>query len=396
MRKFFSKRSIFSSFVSIVLSVAFVASVAFAASTISTNIQTDGTLAVTGASTFTGVGTFNGQLQASSTALFGGNVTVYNATVGLGHATTTALGNFTADGIIIDNGQLQASSTALFGGAVTTYGSDTLGAAAGTGTLTINDGTIAYGNVATSTIVAANLNAWTIATSSAVIPFLKFNTSNYRIGIGTSTPGATFSVAGDGLYTGNLTVSGTFSPTQTTATSFTVTNLTLLNGQLQASSTALFGGAVTVYNATLGLGNATTTAAGNISTAGTLTVTGLTTLNGQLQASSTALFGGAVTVYNSVLGLGNATTSAAGNFGTMGFIGAGTTSPTTLELSADGSATTTISAVSSVATKGGCIQLKNASSTALYRMYLNTGGGTATTTTNGVGYIAVWEPGSCK
>ena len=354
-----------------ILAVSIVAMAVDASTTISTNITTGGTLSVTGASTLTGAATFAADV--------------------------------------------------------------TLGDAAGDA-LTINSNSITYANAATSTIVSSNLGALAVATTSATVPFLRFDTSNSRIGIGTTSPGATFSVAGDGLYTGNLTVSGTFSSTQTSATAFTVTNLTLLNGQLQATSTALFGGAVTIYNSVLGLGNATTTAAGNISTLGTLSVTSqlqasstalfgsnVTVYNailglghatttalgnfttdgiiidiGQFQASSTALFGSNVTVYNAILGLGNATTTAAGNFCTLGKICVGTSSPTTLELSAQGSATTTVAAFSSGTRVGGCIQMTGSDGT-MYRMYIGAGGGVATTTPSGLsGYIAVWEAGSCK
>ena len=90
------------------------------------------------------------------------------------------------------------------------------------------------------------------------------------------------------------------------------------------------------------------------------------------------------------------TTATTGSFGTLGNIGAGTTTPTTLELSAQGSATTTVGVFSSGTRVGGCIQLQ-ATNGALYRMYVNPDDVATTTSINGhTGIIAVWQAGSCK
>src|SRR3989344_6000268 len=67
-----------------------------------------------------------------------------------------------------------------------------------TGTLTIGGATITHSVAATTSILADGANSWAIATSSANIPFVKYNTSTYRIGISTTTPGATFTVGGAG------------------------------------------------------------------------------------------------------------------------------------------------------------------------------------------------------
>ena len=141
---------------------------------------------------------------------------------------------------------------------------------------------------------------------------------------------------------------------------------------------------------------ASTTISTNISTGGTLSVTGASTFTGigtfagQLQASSTSLFGGAVTAYSTlavtsdfnVNGLAT-TTASTGNFGTLGKIGVGTTSPTTLEISAQGAGTTTIAAFSSGSSKGSCLQLQGPNGN-LYRLYATTTG------------PAIIEIGSCK
>lgn len=63
--------------------------------------------------------------------------------------------------------------------------------------ITINAGTFAFGNVSTTTF-ASSANAMNFATSSANIPLFKFDTTNTRVGLGTSTPGAAFVVQGEG------------------------------------------------------------------------------------------------------------------------------------------------------------------------------------------------------
>ena len=70
----------------------------------------------------------------------------------------------------------------------------------------LNAASLIHNNVGTTTLVAADKNSWNVATTSAGIPFVKYDTSNYRIGIGTSTPGRTFSVAGEGYFQNALSV----------------------------------------------------------------------------------------------------------------------------------------------------------------------------------------------
>lgn len=81
--------------------VLLIGQVAGASSTISTNISTGGTLTVTGASTLTG------EVQASSTALFGGTSTFYGNVVYDKAATTTVTYNqaginYDSDTFVID------------------------------------------------------------------------------------------------------------------------------------------------------------------------------------------------------------------------------------------------------------------------------------------------------
>ncbi|MFY9463435.1 MAG: hypothetical protein WAP52_04625, partial [Candidatus Sungiibacteriota bacterium] len=64
------------------------------------------------------------------------------------------------------------------------------------GDISIAGGDLIFGNLATTSIVASKVNAFSIATSTTAIPFMTFDTANYRIGIGTITPSATLSIAG--------------------------------------------------------------------------------------------------------------------------------------------------------------------------------------------------------
>lgn len=146
-----------------------------------------------------------------------------------------------------------------------------------------------------------------------------------------------------------------------------------------------------------------TTISTDIDTGGALTVAGAGTFNGNVTlgnaASDVIIITGnasttnALTVGGALYAVGDAsvggyatTTASTGNIGTVGKIGAGTTSPTTLELTAQSSATTTIGAFSSGTRIGGCIQLTGTDGV-LYRVY-------ATTTASKSPLY--YEPGSCK
>ena len=130
----------------------------------------------------------------------------------LATTTTTSLLKFNSTATRFGVSSSTPSATFSVGGDVA-LGNDS------THTVTMNGGTLAFGNVSTTTIPTGNANAWNIATSSANIPLMKFDTSNYRVGIGTSSPAALFSVGGNaigsrGFYvssTGNVGI-GTTSP----------------------------------------------------------------------------------------------------------------------------------------------------------------------------------------
>lgn len=129
--------------------------------------------------------TTTGALEITGSAYFAGDLSVADdATIasglGVGIATSTT-GNF------------EITGSALFGDAAGDL-------------VMLNAANVIYNNAGTTTIPAANKNSWIIATSSANIPFVRYDTSNYRVGVGTSTPGATFSVAGNAYVQGNLSV----------------------------------------------------------------------------------------------------------------------------------------------------------------------------------------------
>lgn len=388
MRYFFIKRNILSSIVSIVLSVAFVASVTFASSTISTNISTGGTLSVTGASTFTGVGTFNGQLQASSTALFGGNVTTY-AGVTIGSATVIN----SLDGTILFKAQT-SDPTGVTQGTIYYNSTDKV--------LKLFDGTNWFTTGTTTSGISlsgARLQLANLATQYLTIGTSSQNSSGNAV----ATFAATTTASVPLVLSGILSQTGHLFDIRDDANA----NLIYVTsaGALFASSTVQATGALTAYGAvTLGdnavdaitiTGNATTTnslsVGGNFFVGGHSTTTGSTGAFITLGNATTSAFyaGGGLTVN------GLATTSSTGNLGVMGKIGAGTTTPTTLELSAEGAGTTTIAAYASTAAKGGCIQLEGTNDV-MYRTYVGAGGLATTTPSGAAGFLAVWEVGSCK
>ncbi|HEY4499054.1 MAG TPA: hypothetical protein VJH94_03255 [Candidatus Paceibacterota bacterium] len=339
-----------------------VAMVAYASTTISTDISTDGNLTVTGTSGLTGVVTITGAVKAYS-----------GLTVGTGTTVNTLDGTIlfkaqTSDPTGVTEGTLYYNSTSkvlkLFDGTNWfTTGTTTSGISLSGARLQLADLATQY--LALGTTTQQGLSMVTLeATSTAAIPLSLVARNSQTADIL------------DVLSAGSA-------------------KLLYINasGGLFGSSTLQVTGAVTTYGATT-LGDAagdTVTLTGNASALGTLNVTGLTTLG---FASTSALSLNGTTANLMVNGMAT-TTASTGDFGTMGKIGAGTTTPTTLELSAEGSATTTIGAFSTTALTGGCIQLE-ATDGNMYRMYLNATDVATTTSTGHQGIVAIWELGSCK
>lgn len=376
MRKFISRSNFVSTSLSIVLSFVFVASVVFASTTISSNIQTDGTLAVTGVSTFTG------QLQASSTALFGSSVTAYtgltvgSATVANALDGTILLKAQTSDPAGVTQGTFYYNSTSKVlkmydGTSWFTVGTTTSGISLTGGRLQLGDLTTQYLTLGTTTQQASGQALVTLeATTTTSIPLV-------LVGYNGQT-GNLFSIRNAGstklLYVNSA--GGIFG-----SSTLQVTGAVINYGNATSSSNLYVGSTLTVS------GNATTTSAGAISAQGNLTVVGLTSMS---NATSSSLYAsGTFTVG------GNATTTSAGALSIQGKFGVGTSTAPTSEISADGVATTTIAAFSSTSLVGGCIQLKGTNGTT-YRMYVANGEPATTTPSGKVGFLAVWEVGSCK
>lgn len=274
MQKVFRSRS-YRYITTLVLGASLAVGASVWATSVGTNVSVSGTLAVTGATTLDGnttlgnastdVNLFTGTLQASTTALFTGNVTTY------GDAT---FGNASTD-VNLFTGTLQASTTALFSGAVTTY----VGVTAN-GAVTINQ----------------NL---TVATSTLFV-----GSENGRVGIGTTTPGATLSVSGLGTGVTSLLLSGINTIYASSSTSTIQSAVNGLSFATSLTATPLL--SLDSTNARLGVGTGTPMSTfsvqGNSLISGTATVGNLVATNTLtvLDATSTNL---AASNYASTSGL---------------------------------------------------------------------------------------------
>lgn len=169
------------------------------ATSIGSNITSSGSISANGTFSATGLSTLSGGILVNNSTSTVTWLTTINATST--NATSTNLyvsGLFNADGssntfTALMSTSTQATSTYL---GVTTHAS--------TSALRVSNGvtfdglSFTYTNISTTTI-ATNANAHAYATSSASIPLVKYDASNTRIGISTTTPGATLAVGGDGF-----------------------------------------------------------------------------------------------------------------------------------------------------------------------------------------------------
>ena len=273
-----------------------------------------------------------GALEITASAYFAGDLSVGDDTtftggVGVGIATST-------------NGVLETAGNVLFGDASTDL-------------VMFNSASLIFNNAGTSTIPSANLNAWNIATSTAGVPFLKYNTSTYRIGIGTTSPSTTLSVGGDGhIYAlGGLGVG----VATTTA------------GAIENSGNVLFGDA----SGDLVMSNSANWVFNN---AGTTTIP---SANANAWSVATTTSGAFVRFSTSNTRVGIASSSPGATFVVEGdgtaIIMGGATSSLSIQSTGGGQ-------------KGGCIALESAE-----------GGGTVfhlIATTSGV--VPVWQTGACR
>ncbi len=161
--------------------------------------------------------------------------TIRSGNLSIDNGAMSVSGNITADTLTLRSGML-ALSTSTFTN-LSVSGNTTLGDAS-SDLISVNAGTVAYANSATTTIPNNLVNVWSIATSTAVTPILTIDTLNSRVGIGTTSPGATFSVAGNIFASGILTagsqiISGDFTVNgNTTLGSASTTSVTFNSGTL--------------------------------------------------------------------------------------------------------------------------------------------------------------------
>lgn len=314
IHKMFRKNSPYSFVLALMLGVMLAVSVSVWATTVGNSVTVSGSLTVNGNSTF-------------------------------GDASTD---------VNLFTGTLQASTTALFTGAITAYGNVTFGDASGD-TFTVTGASITYSNAGTTTIPSASAVAWAYATSSADIPLLRLDTSNTRIGISTTTPGATFAVGG----AGNIYALGGLGVGLATTTA----------GAIENSGNALFGdasGDLVMFNAATRIYN----------NAGTTTIPS-SNANSLAYATSTANIPLLrFDTSNTRVGIGTTTpgaTLAVGGDGTALIMG-GATSTLSIQSTAN-----------AAASRGGCIEVESTAGDGTRFSLMATGAG-----------IAYWTTGGCR
>lgn len=322
---------------SIFLSALFVAVVAHAASTISTNIQTDGTLSVTGVGHFTG------------------DINVYGADINLGTGSATST---------------LTSASALLGVASTSpWGLFSIDAAKGT--VGENTPTFVVGDAGTST------------------PFFLISGNDGNVGVGTSSPWAVLSVnAPAGKVSFAIGSSSSPLGTSLLVDQFGLVGFSSTSPAARLSLTGLSAATTPFFLISTSTATATSTAF-VITSSGAL---GLGTTTPYADLSVAGKIAGHVLDINSRTA--TSTFSAGALIGTQaGNVGIGTTSPRrTLSVAGTAligsSGTTTITIDTSSANTGSCIELRGATSSAIYRIYIGSIQSSSTP--------LVVEAGSCR
>ena len=298
---------------SVFVSFVFVFAVTYAATTISTSISTGGTLTVSDTSTLTGAVTLGTDLTVTSGTRVGADASGGHITA-LANDSLFVEGESEFDGISWFDGSLRASTTLMATGAATLYS-----------TLDVTSLATFLGGATTTILTLLNGETITNATDGTIV----LNAATTSMTGGTFSNG--FLSTASSTVVGNLTVTGTFSPTQTAATSFTVgggfgdpgvtisaagaisadglatlaggattTILTLLNGEIISNGTdgvIQLGGIASTTSLTLLNGETITNATdGTIALTGALTVSDVSSFTGLA-----TLLGGATTTILTLL-----------------------------------------------------------------------------------------------
>jgi hypothetical protein len=230
--------------------------------------------------------------------------------------------------------------------------------------------------------------------TSFILPSFNATSTTASNGIGTTTPGSTLSIQGVANFvsgaTSTIYTDLSFRSLSATSTIYSANGTAAVPSLsfLSDTDTGLFRGAANVLGfATAGTEQARIDASGNLGV-GTSTPSSVLSVQGvaNFVSAATSTFYTPVSATN----FSATTTTATSTFrgGAIiatggGSVGIGTTTPIkSLSVVGDvligGSATTTLSVTSSSATAGSCIQLRAASSSTMYRLYIGTPPGSLT------------------
>src|SRR3989338_9199413 len=283
---------------SVFVSFVFVFAVTYAATTISTSISTGGTLTVNDTSTLTGAVTLGTDLTVTSGTRVGADASGGHITA-LADDSLFVEGQSEFDGTSWFDGSLRASSTLMATGAATLYS-----------TLDVTSLATFLGGATTTILTLLNGETITNATDGTIV----LNAATTSMTGGTFSNG--FLSTASSTVVGNLTVTGTFSPTQTAATSFTVgdgfgdSGVTIsATGAISADGLATLAGGATTSILTLLNGEIISNATdGVIQLGGVASTTSITLLNGETITNATD---GTIQITATTLKLiGTASTSA--------------------------------------------------------------------------------------
>lgn len=192
-----------------------------------------------------------GGIETSGAALLGGVLNVTGATTlnttavittSLGIATTSPATTLSIVGSTYTTLGLGAGRATTTAGAIENSGNALFGDAAGDRVM-FNAANLIHNNAGTTTL-PASATAWSYATSSAGA-FVRLDTTNTRVGIASSSPGAALAVAGDGTA---IIMSG-----EGTSTISVQSGGTTKGGCIELESAAGDGSVFRLYATTTGL-----------------------------------------------------------------------------------------------------------------------------------------------